>query len=130
MFTQIYHLSKCLSMYFCDQCVKFYCIPSKVEYHLGMTCKQYKKLHEEKDENVILEYNLGKLPHKPCPKCRTPIDKYAGCNAVKCTLCNIHFCWQCGATDAIDSKVNLFRLNSIECQEKKQTFFSPLFIFE
>ena len=100
-------------MYFCDQCVKFYCIPCKVEYHIGMTCQQYKKLHEEKDENAILEYNLGELPHKPCPKCRTPIDKYAGCNAVVCTLCNIHFCWRCCATDEIDSKFNLLSSDCI-----------------
>lgn len=69
-----------------------------------MTCEQYKRLHEDKDEGAILEYNLGRLPYKPCPKCRAPIDKYAGCNAVKCTLCDIRFCWRCGATDDVDSK--------------------------
>lgn len=81
-----------------------------------MTCEQFKTLHEEKNESAILEYNLGRLPHKPCPKCHTPIDKYVGCNAVKCTLCNIQFCWRCGTTDDNDSKTNFlkFILNELE----------------
>ncbi len=85
-----------------------------MEYHTGMTCEQYKRLHEEKNEDSILEYNLGKLSYKPCPKCRTPIDKYAGCNAVICTLCSIHFCWRCQATDESDSKLNSIIFDFIE----------------
>ncbi|CAF1320817.1 unnamed protein product, partial [Adineta ricciae] len=99
---QVYRLSDRSSMYFCDQCIKVYCTPCEVEYHTGMTCEQFQKLHNDKDEDAILQYNLGKSSCKACPKCRTPIDKYAGCHAVKCTLCNTQFCWRCLATDDTD----------------------------
>ncbi|CAF3878672.1 unnamed protein product [Adineta steineri] len=99
---QVYRPSKYSTMYFCDQCIKVYCTSCEVEYHTGMTCEHYKRLHEEKNEDAILEYNLGKLSYKPCPKCRTPIDKFTGCNAVKCTICNIQFCWRCLTTDETD----------------------------
>ncbi|UJR32555.1 hypothetical protein I4U23_020016 [Adineta vaga] len=99
---QVYRPSNCTSMYFCDQCIKVYCTSCEVEYHTGMTCEQYKKLHDEKDEDTILAYNLGKLSYKYCPKCRTPIDKYTGCNAVRCTLCDTQFCWRCLTTDDTD----------------------------
>jgi hypothetical protein len=112
-------------MYFCDQCIKVYCVSCEVEYHTGMTCEQYKRLHEEKNEDAILEYNLGRLSYKPCPKCRAPIDKYAGCNAVKCTLCSIQFCWRCQATDEIDSKCDSIKYDLI----KLRNFFF-FFLFE
>ncbi|CAF1472638.1 unnamed protein product, partial [Rotaria sordida] len=109
---QVYRPSKSSSMYFCNQCIKVYCVLCAVEYHTGMTCEQYKKLHKEKNEDAILQYNLGKQSYKPCPKCRTPIDKYAGCNAVRCTLCNIQFCWRCQATDEIDIHKHFMDPNS------------------
>ncbi|CAF3837837.1 unnamed protein product [Rotaria sp. Silwood1] len=42
------------------------------------------------------------LPYKRCPKCQTLIEKYAGCNAMKCTQCNLAFCWVCTLTDEDD----------------------------
>lgn len=58
---------------------------------------------KQRDEE-LLTHNLGLLPYNKCPKCSVLIEKYAGCNAIKCTQCGIAFCWLCNATDPVDSK--------------------------
>ncbi|CAF1265906.1 unnamed protein product [Rotaria sordida] len=99
---QVYRPSTYSSTYLCDQCMKIYCIPCKAEYHFGITCEQFQQLEKERKEKALLEKNLGKLPFKKCPKCQTLIEKFAGCNAMKCTQCTIAFCWQCLFTDDND----------------------------
>ena len=34
---------------------------------------------------------------KPCPHCRVPIAKTAGCDHIVCTHCQRDFCWKCGS---------------------------------
>ncbi|CAF4504213.1 unnamed protein product [Rotaria socialis] len=99
---QGYRPSENSSTYFCDQCMKVYCIGCQVEYHANMTCKEYQAVKQKEQDAVLLNYNLGNLPYKHCPKCHTLIEKYAGCNAMKCTQCNLAFCWVCALTDEDD----------------------------
>ena len=67
--------------------------------------KRWKKLSTE----PILEHPMadlelmedGALKHslknsKPCPKCRTPIEKKSGCDHLRCPLCGTDFCFRCG----------------------------------
>jgi ATP-dependent RNA helicase DHX8/PRP22 len=107
---QVYRPSKYSSTYFCDQCIKIYCLPCKAEYHMGMTCEQFQKVEKERKEKALLKKNLGDLPYKHCPKCRTLIEKYAGCNAMKCTQCGIAFCWQCSLTHDEDGERQLVKI--------------------
>ena len=32
---------------------------------------------------------------KPCPNCKTPIEKSGGCKTLFCMWCNTPFCWKC-----------------------------------
>jgi hypothetical protein len=32
---------------------------------------------------------------KPCPKCKTPIEKNEGCHHMGCSKCKFHWCWVC-----------------------------------
>jgi hypothetical protein len=34
---------------------------------------------------------------RPCPICKTRIEKNEGCQAVRCSACGHQFCWDCGA---------------------------------
>ena len=36
------------------------------------------------------------LSTRPCPKCKTRIEKNGGCNYVQCSRCGFAFCWVCG----------------------------------
>jgi len=110
----VYRPSKYSSTYFCDQCIKIYCIPCKVEYHTGMTCQQFQQAEKERKSKVLLKNSLSKLPSKHCPKCQTLTEKYAGCNAMKCTQCTIAFCWRCSLTDNEDGECR-FELNISDC---------------
>jgi hypothetical protein len=31
-----------------------------------------------------------------CPKCGTGVERVAGCDAMQCSKCQVHFCWVCG----------------------------------
>ena len=103
---KVYRPSKNRQQYTCDQCVKNYCITCQTEWHEGVTCEEHKKLLAKRRDEQLLSDNLGLLPFKKCPKCGVLIEKYAGCNAVKCTQCSIAFCWLCSMTDPVDGKSN------------------------
>uniref|UniRef100_A0A5K3ENI0 RBR-type E3 ubiquitin transferase n=1 Tax=Mesocestoides corti TaxID=53468 RepID=A0A5K3ENI0_MESCO len=32
---------------------------------------------------------------KPCPNCKSPIQKISGCNRMLCSTCHKNFCWKC-----------------------------------
>jgi len=75
-------------------------------------------MDKRRDEQLLKE-NLGLLPFKKCPKCSVVIEKFAGCNAVKCTQCGIAFCWLCCTTDPVDGKFYFI----VFCYVKNLNFF-------
>ncbi|CAF2256364.1 unnamed protein product [Rotaria magnacalcarata] len=57
---QVYRKSQHPQSYFCDACLKTYCVKCKVEYHLGATCDQYQALLKLKPDDRLAAYNIGK----------------------------------------------------------------------
>jgi hypothetical protein len=82
----------------CPQCTHEYCSHCLLPHSNRISCK-------EAEENQALgknktqaekETDQWKKEHtKPCPYCKTTIEKTNGCNAVLCTQCNHEFCFKC-----------------------------------
>mmetsp|Transcript_16307 Transcript_16307/g.34984 ORF Transcript_16307/g.34984 Transcript_16307/m.34984 type:complete len:884 (+) Transcript_16307:315-2966(+) len=49
-----------------------------------------------------LSVELGEtaMSLKKCPACKVPIEKLGGCDHMRCTMCNVDFCWACGNSNA------------------------------
>ncbi|KAJ2427978.1 hypothetical protein GGF41_001510 [Coemansia sp. RSA 2531] len=50
-----------------------------------------------------------------CPTCSVRIVKAYGCNHMKCTQCNTHFCYICGARIGLSDPLGHFRLAGTAC---------------
>lgn len=46
---------------------------------------------------------------KSCPKCNVRVDKSEGCNHMKCTICNTHFCWICNMIYSLNEITEHYR---------------------
>jgi len=54
---------------------------------------EWSKLESGGDDSI----NVGcmMLISRPCPNCKTMIEKNDGCRHMNCTNCQFHFCWDC-----------------------------------
>ena len=75
----------------CTKCERDFCSKCKTPWHVGKTCAQaQKELYKD------WVYKFG--AHQ-CPKCKTPIEKNAGCPNMNCTQCQYTWCWVCGRSN-------------------------------
>lgn len=78
----------------CDKCTTVFCIKCGNEPHQPMLCAALDKWKEEcKNESETANWILANT--KPCPKCRSRIEKNQGCNHMTCQQCKYEFCWIC-----------------------------------
>ena len=68
----------------CSKCQHHICSKCSKDYHPGKPCE------DKNNEELIWSDKL-----KPCPQCRTPFLKPAGCPFLKCPQCHTNFCWIC-----------------------------------
>ena len=71
-----------------------FCFGCDEEIHDLIPCKLLK------DFNVIRAQNLDSAEwvvqnSKPCPRCKSDIEKNGGCNHISCSQCRHDFCWIC-----------------------------------
>jgi len=64
--------------------------------HQGQSCLAYHAATSEADR-TNMEFATRVLRVKPCPSCGISVSKEGGCNQIKCSSCNTHFCWLCSA---------------------------------
>ena len=84
-------------------CGKNFCFKCEQELHDPASCDLVEKwyaLEKGGDEDTL---NWIKANAKPCPKCKTQIQKVSGCSAMTCTHCKTKFCWFCSAVFARDA---------------------------
>lgn len=84
----------------CPSCCKGFCFECHGPAHkASRSCEEARKKLGKKDEDAFHKWAKGAT--KPCPECRTLIErnKQEGsqdCNHMTCSKCKTEFCWLCG----------------------------------
>jgi len=82
----------------CHACQKRSCFTHDVPWHEGRTCKDYDDLLAQ-DCSEIANEEYKRRMTKPCPQCKTSIEKSSGCDHMTCSKssggCGHEFCWRC-----------------------------------
>jgi len=73
---------------FCQKCSNSFCFRCEKPWHEGKCNKQ----EANKFKNCVAEMGAHK-----CPRCKTMIEKNAGCPHMNCRVCHYDFCWFCGS---------------------------------
>ncbi|XP_050364380.1 probable E3 ubiquitin-protein ligase ARI8 [Argentina anserina] len=76
-------------------CANSFCWNCVEEVHSPVECATVRKwILKNKDDSQNAQWIV--VNTKPCPKCKTPIEKNNGCNHMRCSPpCGHHFCWLC-----------------------------------
>jgi len=98
------HIGGLGELFVCIDCGHRFCTRHNVNWHEGETCLQYENrinLPNQNPERPSVQRGEDKETRdllarisKPCPRCRRPIQKTAGCDHMKC-VCGHQFCWLC-----------------------------------
>jgi hypothetical protein len=80
----------------CCKCLRTTCTTCHVGEHNGFSCAEWQACQADGGMKALQQY---KEEHdvRDCPRCRTAIDKFAGCMHVLCAGCKAHICWFCMA---------------------------------
>ncbi|KAB0801262.1 hypothetical protein PPYR_02047 [Photinus pyralis] len=111
----------------------FFCWECLGEAHAPCGCKQWQewqlKIAEIKPEELRASCTESEdaanclwlvTNSKPCPNCKSPIQKNEGCNHMKCSKCKFDFCWVCQESWKKHSSATggYFRCNRFEAVHK------------
>ncbi len=82
---------RCPQPIMCPECNHKYCSNCLSPHAVRMTCREAEAGRiVDKDSDEWKRVNT-----KPCPNCRTRIEKNGGCAWVQCTNCHLGFCYNC-----------------------------------
>lgn len=76
------------------KCGYHFCFACNTEIHDMIPCKLVQEFKEVKAETLKTSNWVVRFT-KPCPKCKTDIEKNGGCNHIVCRQCKHEFCWVC-----------------------------------
>jgi hypothetical protein len=90
---QVYRPNVQGSIFNCPSCLSSICPYCRVEYHEGVTCKDWLLLRDDMFNRYVSSHDV-----KQCPGCHAFIERAEGCNHITCSRCHTHTCWECLAT--------------------------------
>lgn len=87
----------------CEECDTVFCCQCGELYtpeHQRMKCGPYKKWKLQNDEatrtfEAWRKKEVQAQNVKPCPGCKQDVEKHGGCRVMRCTKCDVGFCWGC-----------------------------------
>ena len=82
----------------CPKCFSFYCCNCLQKHTNQFSCEEWREYLEiGADKSAEQEANEKWLKEntQACPRCKTSVQKTAGCNAMICGICKYQFCWGC-----------------------------------
>lgn len=79
----------------CNKCNGLFCFECSKQAHQPIDCDLLQQWmdrmgNEDEDSQMWIKLNT-----KPCPKCKTIIEKNQGCMHMTCRQCKHDFCWLC-----------------------------------
>ncbi|CEF70401.1 Protein ariadne-1 [Strongyloides ratti] len=79
-------------------CGGLYCKMCTENFHYPLKCGMITKfinyhVESNKEELETIKFIVQKT--RPCPNCKSDIDKFEGCNHMTCMKCRYEFCWLC-----------------------------------
>lgn len=84
----------------CPKCHDRYCADCQISHSRNVTCNEAKAEAErvaKMNETDIDRANKACIENttKPCPNCKTKIEKNKGCKHMTCHQCRWEYCWDC-----------------------------------
>jgi IBR domain, a half RING-finger domain/Zinc finger, C3HC4 type (RING finger) len=79
---QVYRPTDSGEVIICSSCLTPICTKCKVLSHDGMTCEGWEEMDAE--DNRLLRQYKDDYDVRNCPKCKAGIEKFGGCNHMKC----------------------------------------------
>eukprot|EP00300_Choanocystis_sp_HF-7_P001070 c10870_g1_i1.p1 GENE.c10870_g1_i1~~c10870_g1_i1.p1 ORF type:complete len:598 (-),score=125.65 c10870_g1_i1:119-1912(-) len=80
------------SVLHCVKCNARLCLRCD-SHHPDISCRQYRE--QKREQGLVEARRVIREVCKPCPRCRSPIEKNEGCNHMTCRKCRHQFCWIC-----------------------------------
>jgi len=79
----------------CPSCKKEYCMNCRMEFHEGITCKDYISTLSKEEKAKRAQRDESTKQFKQCCQCKSWIPKKKGINTLTCT-CGVEYCFNCG----------------------------------
>ena len=79
----------------CFGCLKAFCFGCTKNAHMPIDCDGLTQWMDRIGSGENDSENWMKINTKPCPKCKSKIEKNQGCMHMTCRQCKYEFCWLC-----------------------------------
>jgi len=79
----------------CTSCGASWCPKCKGHAHWPASCEH--RRWWDTNHGQLVSVPAENATNKQCPSCFVEIEKNGGCNHMRCRMCNVNFCWQCGS---------------------------------
>lgn len=90
----LYDVTEDANEFVCPLCSCSICTHCHLKFHKGLSCEVVKVMEGINDK--VKEWIAEKpQSRKVCPSCHSGVEKWIGCDNVRCIGCGVYMCWRC-----------------------------------